>query len=541
MNIIDAVQGTQEWHAHRAHHFNASDVPAMLGLSPYKTRSALLAELATGITPEIDPATQRRFDDGHRFEALARPVAEKIIGEELFPVVGHEGKLSASFDGLTMDGSVCFEHKTLNAEYRDAVASGGKLPKALLVQIEQQLWVSQAERCLFMASKWTPDGELVEEVHCMVESDPALLNEVIKGWDQFQHDLENYQHPEVIATPVAATIEALPALFVQVEGKVLATNLDVFKQAAQTFIEGIKTELVNDQDFADADKMVKFLKDGEERLALAKQQALAQTASIDELFRTVDAISEQMRSKRLALDKLVKAEKVNRKAEIISKARAELQAHIAKLNERIGGAWVTYPVDAQFAAVTTGLKSLDSMRDKVATALANAKIEANELADRIELNAKQITVGGANYNYLVHDFAQICAKPTDDFAAIMAQRIAAHKAAESEKAEAAKKAEDARIAAAVEAERVRAASEADKLVKQAAPLLDHTKQAGEVIPPQAVALEPEARRAVLIDAGDDVLAYLNTLDLGDKEFGRLRAVLMGYEQFKADRAMKAAS
>lgn len=427
MNIIDAVQGTQEWHAHRAHHFNASDAPAMMGLSPYKTRSELLREMATGITPEIDPATQRRFDDGHRFEALARPLAENILGEELFPVVGHEGKLSASFDGLTMDGSVCFEHKTINAAYREAIATGGKLPDALLVQIEQQLWVSQAERCLFMASKWTPDGELVEEVHCMVESDPALLNEVIKGWDQFQHDLENYRHEEVIAAPVAATIEALPALFVQVEGKVLATNLDAFKLAAQTFIDGIKTELVNDQDFADADKMVKFLKDGEERLALAKQQALAQTASIDELFRTVDAISEQMRSKRLALDKLVKAEKINRKAAIISDARQALDAHVAKLNERIGGLWMPTFNDGGFAEAIAGMKSLDSMRDKVSTALANAKIEANAIADTIEANRKSLTTHGAagrDWIVLFPDFPQVCTKSIEDFHNLVTARVA---------------------------------------------------------------------------------------------------------------------
>lgn len=435
MNILEAAQGSPAWHAHRATHFNASDAPAMLGLSQYKTRSELLRELATGITPEIDAATQRRFDDGHRFEALARPVAEKILGEELFPVVGYEGKLSASFDGLTMDGSVCFEHKTLNAEYRDAVASGGKLPKALLVQIEQQLWVSQAERCLFMASKWTPDGELVEEVHCMVESDPALLNEVIKGWDQFQHDLENYRHEEVIAAPVAATIEALPALMVQVEGKVLATNLDAFKKAAQTFIDGIKTELVNDQDFADADKMVKFLKDGEDRLAQAKQHALAQTASIDELFRTVDAISEQMRSKRLALDKLVKAEKINRKAAIISDAHQAMDAHIAKLNERIGGRWMPAFADGRFAEAVAGLKSLDSMRDKVMTALAHAKIEANEIADLIERNEKALEALQSPY-VLAPDFGAICTKSPEDFDNLIAKRAAEAKEADNKRLDA---------------------------------------------------------------------------------------------------------
>ena len=130
MKTIELVQGSPEWHAHRATHFNASDAPAMMGCSKYKTRSQLLHELHTGITPEVDAGQQRRFDDGHRFEKLARPLAAQIIGEDLYPVVGTEGELSASFDGLTMDESIAFEHKSLNDELRAAMTSmeGASLP-----------------------------------------------------------------------------------------------------------------------------------------------------------------------------------------------------------------------------------------------------------------------------------------------------------------------------------------------------------------------------------------------------------------------------
>ncbi len=48
MKTVDLQQGTREWHAHRAQHFNASDAPAMLGVSPYKSRAQLIRELATG-------------------------------------------------------------------------------------------------------------------------------------------------------------------------------------------------------------------------------------------------------------------------------------------------------------------------------------------------------------------------------------------------------------------------------------------------------------------------------------------------------------
>ena len=154
------IQGSQEWHAYRAAHDNASDAPAMMGCSAYKTREQLLAERATGITPEVDSATQSRFDAGHRFEALARPLAEKIMEEDLYPCTGSvEGsRLSASFDGLTLLEDVALEHKTLNQRLRAALevpgCTGADLPMEYQIQMEQQCAVSDCERILFMASAW---------------------------------------------------------------------------------------------------------------------------------------------------------------------------------------------------------------------------------------------------------------------------------------------------------------------------------------------------------------------------------------------------
>jgi putative phage-type endonuclease len=163
MKIIQLQQGTSAWHAHRAAHWNASDAPAMLGVSPYKTRSQLLREIATGVAADVDEATQRRFDDGHLFETRARAIAERIVGEELFPCVGSEGKYSASFDGITLLCDTAFEHKTLNDELRAAIRpenSINALPEHYRVQMEHQCMVSGAERVLFMASVWDA-GELL--------------------------------------------------------------------------------------------------------------------------------------------------------------------------------------------------------------------------------------------------------------------------------------------------------------------------------------------------------------------------------------------
>src|SRR5690606_34215091 len=127
------------------------------------------------------------------------------------------------------------------------------------------------------------------------------------------------------------------------------SNLTAFREHAMSVIGAIKTDLRTDQDFADADKTVKWCKEVEDRLQAAKQHALSQTASIDELFRTIDAIAEETRAKRLELDKLVKARKDAIRLEIKTTAEQAARKHLDAINQRL--APVTLPnIPADFAA-----------------------------------------------------------------------------------------------------------------------------------------------------------------------------------------------
>ncbi|MCP5345143.1 MAG: YqaJ viral recombinase family protein, partial [Pseudomonadales bacterium] len=101
MNLLNVLQGSEQWHEVRGKCFTASEAPAMMGASKYMTRDQLLHQKATGERPEISPGQQALFDRGHAAEASIRPVIEEIVGEELYPVTGTDGgKLLASFDGI---------------------------------------------------------------------------------------------------------------------------------------------------------------------------------------------------------------------------------------------------------------------------------------------------------------------------------------------------------------------------------------------------------------------------------------------------------
>lgn len=495
MQLVNLVQGSAEWHAHRRNHFNASDAPAMMGCSAYKKRSELVKELATGIVPEVDAATQRRFDDGHQFEALARPLAEQIIGEDLSPCVGTRGKYSASFDGLTFMNDTAFEHKTLNSDLRELLArgcDGADLPLQYQVQMEQQAMVSGAERILFMASKWTAEGLPVEALHCWYEPNAELRAQIIAGWEQLEKDVAAYDpNAERPAAVVAEPIESLPAVAVQLQGSLaVVSNLDQVAVAVRAFIDGMVAKPATDQEFADAEAECKALKSGEDAMKAAVASALAQVSDVEAFTRTANDLANLMRTTRLAREKLVTAEKEARRTSLVTDAKKDLDCHIGELEKRleaIDGRPCRFPqVAADFAGAIKGLKSLDSMRDKVAVALTNAKHEANQLADRLEANRKHLMQEDGDWIALFADFATVGTKAAEDFQALAALRIGNHKQQEATRLEAQR--EQIRKEEAAKLEREAAAAERKRIEEQAQQekeAIAQAQQAGTLAAPVA--------------------------------------------------------
>lgn len=445
MQTINLIQGSPEWHQHRATHYNASDAPAMLGESPYKTRTELVKQYATGIVPDVAPAVQRRFDDGHRFEELARPLAEKIIGETLFPVTGVlEGtKFSASFDGLNMLEDTAFEHKSLNDTLRNSrwdEGNGWHLPLHHQIQMEQQCMVSGCKLVLFMASKWDSEGNLIEKRHCWYAPDTDLRARIIAGWAQFEKDVETYRaNPPAETVKVQAeAVASLPAVAVQLNGKLaVVSNLDKFGDALRTFVERIPTKPTTDQEFANAEAACKTLKQAEDALDAAEAGALAQISDVELLRRTVADLKNIARTARLATEKLVKAEKENRKAQIVTDAQKVLANRIAQINAALAAPARIQMVLGNFGESIKGLKSFDSMQDKVAGQLAAEIAAVENAALKLSNNrAYLLDKDGNDWIFLFADFNTVGTKDSEDFQALAALRIGQHKQAEAARLEA---------------------------------------------------------------------------------------------------------
>jgi predicted phage-related endonuclease len=513
MKIINVTQGTPAWHAHRATHFNASDAPAMMGCG-HKTRSELLLELHTSIARDVSDYVQEKvYDPGHTFERLARPLAEDIIGEQLYPLTGTNVinglKLSASFDGITLLNDVVFEHKRLNAElravfadidtitpeYRNAASAGRLLPLMYRVQMEHQAMVSDCNNILFMASEWDDDGKLIEERHCDYRPSPKLRAQIVAGWAQLAEDLRTYVPPPAPQpTPTGKAPDTLPALRIEVTGAVTASNLAEFKNTALAAIRSVNRELETDQDFADAEASVKWCTEVESRLAAGKEHALSQTASIDALFKAIDDISAEARTVRLSLEKLVKARKEQIRTELVHQAEVFRKAHLAALVRRLG--LPSMPdVPADFAGAIKNKRSLDSLRDALDTELARVKIAANELADHITLNLR--TIQAAELDHLFPDLQALTLKQPDDLAAVISLRVANYRRDQENARQQALRADEER--------KTREAQAATTAATATAAVIGQAASPGPLFssaPPRQQTLVPAADDGVRIKLGD---------------------------------------
>ena len=159
MEVVNLVQGSQEWLDFRKLHYPASEAPSAMSCSKFEPKTVEnLALVRLGVKEyEVTDYQQMIFDRGHEAEDNARILLEALIEDDLSPITGKKSvkglnmPLSASFDGITFDGDIIFEHKYWNEELAEDVKNN-KLKDAYYWQLEQQLLVSGAKKVIFVTS-----------------------------------------------------------------------------------------------------------------------------------------------------------------------------------------------------------------------------------------------------------------------------------------------------------------------------------------------------------------------------------------------------
>ena len=260
-------------------------------------------------------------------------------------------------------------------------------------------------------------------------------------------------------------------LILKVTGEVQASNINEFNEKALAYIADINTNLVTDQDFAEAKQITKSCKIIEDRIENALQAAVMSMETVAEVRRIAGKLQIKLRETRLDLDKKVKSEEAKRKSEITSGA-------IERVNKHLKNSKVQHAFSVDSIAINGAIKnkrSLAKMQEAVDEAAVSQIFAIDELETLYLKNLATIQKTDKEYPGLFPDYKRIAISPTEVVEAQIDARVNKFKFDQQEKER--KEKEAAEIKAKKEAEEKRLVETATKMTE--APVFNEPPVFGE--------------------------------------------------------------
>lgn len=203
--ILDLVQGTPEWLAARREKITASQIPILLGASPYQKPNQLLIEKFTGVEQEVSSFKQVLFQRGHEAEAAAREWIKAHLGLDMAPAVLVSNEipdLLASLDGFNPSQDLIFEAKYMGAKSLAEVAEGRIKPHHMY-QVQAQLRVSGAQKCIYFAVDESGHAKIAE-----LKPDAKTFKLIDRAVKAFVKDLSRLKAKQQAYLDFRAKLEA---------------------------------------------------------------------------------------------------------------------------------------------------------------------------------------------------------------------------------------------------------------------------------------------------------------------------------------------
>jgi len=193
MRVIELEQGSPEWLEWRRTKSMASETPAVMGLSPWQSPLMVAESKLNGAQMAQNAAMLR----GIEREPIVRERVSKDWNIRFEPAVVEDEEYGASLDGIDLYddvGRTILEIKspvdgTNSRLYHGALQH--EVPEHYLIQVQHQLMVSGAGRCLFVVDGGGASYALTE-----ILPDPSLQKVIRHAWVAFWRTLAHGALPE---------------------------------------------------------------------------------------------------------------------------------------------------------------------------------------------------------------------------------------------------------------------------------------------------------------------------------------------------------
>lgn len=188
----ESIQGSEAWKSFRKDKIGASDVPTIMGVSPWESPREFFRRKVQGIELKKNSFMQR----GNDLEATVRDKVNWITGRNYQPVVLQSCEnplMIASLDGMYVDkdGVHILEIKCPGKKAHD-IARQGLIPEYYVPQVCYQYMISGATSALY--ASW--DGYSDSPVIIDYSPDKGMCEKILKEVEKFIKDCQDLQAPD---------------------------------------------------------------------------------------------------------------------------------------------------------------------------------------------------------------------------------------------------------------------------------------------------------------------------------------------------------
>jgi cell pole-organizing protein PopZ len=194
-------------------------------------------------------------------------------------------------------------------------------------------------------------------------------------------------------------------------------------------------KLDTDQDFADKDKLNKATKAARASLKTMVNDVQGKFVSYSEfavVAAEIDVVLQKMQSQG---EKQVKAAKVAKKKAIEDGGYLAVSEHIQAVNAAINPIMLSSLMDCSvdFVSAMKNKRTIESLVNAVDGVVAELKVSANELKDKVITNLSTLRELAGEHEFLFMDSSELVKKENEDLIAVIKNRISEHEAAEAKR------------------------------------------------------------------------------------------------------------
>lgn len=176
--LVNLSQNTPQWEEYRKEHFNASEVSDIFGVG--FNDELKLAHIKYG---QLKPYFNSAMRAGLQEEDGIRRRVEVEVDDVFYPCVvcwDKDNRFSASLDGISFDENTILEIKNSTNEYENI--KSGSPSKKYFLQVQQQLMVSGASKCIFaVRNPQTDDISIID-----ILPNEAVFKEIVDRWNEWE-------------------------------------------------------------------------------------------------------------------------------------------------------------------------------------------------------------------------------------------------------------------------------------------------------------------------------------------------------------------